>query len=378
MISDIKVGVLYLQSSQYKTMSRDFIRGIKMNNLPVQYIMESIGIGSNDRLVMDKIQKLHHQEDVNFIVAFLGHYNTKAIYEYASENEIILIASDLGATLPYDMDKHKGVYINSYSLNETSYLLGEYLAEKGIEKTFSSTSYYDSGYGILAAAEMGLKKKNLNFSGHYITPFNPRDNEEVIMEQTISGDADAVFAFHSGLYAEEHAEFMSKINLIKNITYYITPFSVKKKLYVKKLNNTFVVASWIENDTDAQNCSFTEKYMQEYNNDTPNIFALLGYENGLILKTILEKDDSHNSYQSLLEKMEMLTAEGPRGTIFFEKNTNRTVFNHYIYKIVTNDENNFSYQKMETLKNDGHFIQNILFTKPPEKLGGWHNAYLCH
>ena len=198
------------------------------------------------------------------------------------------------------------------------------------------------------------------------------------MEQTISGDADAVFAFHSGLYAEEHAEFMSKINLIKNITYYLTPFSVKKKLYVKKLNNTFVVASWVENDTDAQNCSFTEKYMQEYNNDTPNIFALLGYENGLILKTILEKDDSHNSYQSLLEKMEMLTAEGPRGTIFFEKNTNRTVFNHYIYKIVTNDENNFSYQKMETLKNDGHFIQNILFTKPPEKLGGWHNAYLCH
>ncbi len=105
---------------------------------------------------------------------------------------------------------------------------------------------------------------------------------------------------------------------------------------------------------------------------------MLGYENALVLKTIIEDENSDNSYKSLLIKMKKVVIEGPRGTIFFEENTNRTVFNHYLYKIVNYDENDVSYQKVETLENDGGFIQKVLFHESPTQPGGWQNAYLCH
>ncbi|AXG74395.1 hypothetical protein DVK85_09180 [Flavobacterium arcticum] len=378
MMSNIKVGILYLQSKQYNTMSRDFIRGIKMNNLPATYVMESIGIGANERQILEKIEKLHHQEEVNIIIGFFGHHNIKTVYEYVAENEIILIASDLGATLPYNIGKHNGVYINSYGLNESSYLLGEYFAKKNMKNIFSSSSYYDSGYGMLAAIEKALQKNNLNFSGHYITPFQPREDEADYMNHAMSGKSiDAVFAFYSGLYAEENADFISKTDLFNELTYYLTPFSVKKNVYHNKLNPIFVIGSWLQDSDDSLKSSFLEQYKEVYDHP-PTIFSLLGYENALVLKTIFENEDPNSSYNSLLANMKKLTVEGPRGTIFFEKDTHRTVFNHYIYKIVTYDENNFSYQKVETLENDGSLIQAVLFHDPPSQPGGWQNAYLCH
>ncbi len=375
---NIKVGVLYLQSKQYNEMSRDFIRGVKLNKLPVTFMMESIGIGANDRQIIEKVEKLHYQEDVTIIIGFFGHYNIKSVYEHAAKNGIFLIASDLGATLPYGIGRHEGVYVNSYGLNESSYLLGEYFAKNDINNVYSSSSYYDAGYGMLASIEKALEKNSLNFSGHYITPFKPREEEAAYMNHAISGkNADAVFAFHSGLYAEEHSDFIAQTDLLNELTYYLTPFSVKKNVYYNKLNPIFVIGSWVENAENDLNSLFIQYYKEEYNN-APSIFSLLGYENGLVLKTILEDENPDSSYKSLLAKMKKLTVEGPRGTIFFENNTNRTVFNHYLYKIVTYDENNFSFQKVETLKNDGGFIQDILFQEAPAQPGGWQNAYLCH
>ena len=108
MTSKIKIGILYPQSSQYKTLSQDFIKGIKINNLAVEYHMESIGIGADERAITEKIQKLQYQHDVNIFIGFFGHHKIEDIYKYIADNEIILIVSDLGATLPYSQEEIQG------------------------------------------------------------------------------------------------------------------------------------------------------------------------------------------------------------------------------------------------------------------------------
>ena len=62
----------------------------------------------------------------------------------------------------------------------------------------------------------------------------------------------------------------------------------------------------------------------------------------------------------------------------FDVHRRGTIFNHYIYKPIAYDENNLSFEKVETLSNTGHFIKKILSMPTPDKMGGWHNAYLCH
>lgn len=374
-----KIGILIPQSKQYKTLDRDFIRGIKLNNLSAQYYVESIGIGANEQLIIDKIQKLYFQEGINIIIGFFGHHNMKRVYEYASDNDIFLIASDIGATVPYAMSKQKGVYINSYGLTESCYLLGNHFSEKKYDKIASATSYYDSGYGMLSAIETAFTQNDKMFSGHYITPFYPRENEAECMQITLDHyDPEIVFAFYSGLYAEENASFISHNKLNRKYTFYTTPFAINDTIVNDHQNDAlplYVVASWFEKYT-AADCSFAIQYKAQHE-ASATVFAVLGYENGAILSQLLETAGTSDT-RALLQHIHTLEVEGPRGTIRFDADTNRTKFDHYIYKLERNSDNQVFFDRVATLPNEGHFIDEVTQQEMPPKIGGWQNAYLCH
>lgn len=370
----IKIGVLYPLSEQYKNIGTDFIKGLKLKQLPVKFFVESIGIGNDDKLAIDKMQKMHLQDDVQVFVAFTGHNNIDNLYSYAELNNIVLIVNDLGATLPFNSAKKRGVFINSYALNESIYLLGKSLKERGHSAICTSTSYYDAGYGFLMALESGLTDAGLRLSGHYITPFQPRENEPECMQQTItSASPDAVVAFHSGLYAQEHKDFIFNTSLLGSYPYYVTPFTLSDGFIQQDTaGELLVVSSWMPG---VANDDFYTSYKEKHN-EKPTVFALLGYESYLLLSEIIDK--GAGPYDAMCSTITNCAIEGPRGTITFDNETNRTFFNHYIFKTIAYDENNFSFQQVETLKNDGGFLKRVLQMPVPPKLGGWHNAYLCH
>lgn len=361
-----KIGVLLPQSKQFKSIDKDFIRGLKMELPEVNLFIESIGIGVNHQLVLDKIQKLHFQEDIKIIVGFFGHHNISEIYEYAANNEIILIASDLGAKLPFSQKKQDTVFINSYGIVESFFLLGKHLKEKNIKYIASSSSYYDCGYDILAALEASCNENNIHIAGHYITPFIPRENEAQIMNDNIKElNPDVVVAFHSGLYSEEHAELINNSKAIKQYPYYLSSFTFHERL-TETLENINLVASWIENNED---CSFSEKYKNNYHN-MPTVFSLLGYETSLILSNCLD-----NSFENMIQNIKCKNIEGPRGVIKFDVETNRTNYNHNIYKV---QKENSKFKIFSIIENNGEFIKEILKTDLTDNSGGWQNAYLCH
>ncbi|MEN2401100.1 ABC transporter substrate-binding protein [Flavobacterium sp. MC2016-06] len=374
----IKIGILIPKSQQYPTLDKDFIRGIKLNNLNVKFFVESIGIGADEKIIIDKIQKLNFQEEVSIIIGFFGHNNMDQVYEYASKNDVLLIASDLGATIPYGSIAHKGVYINSLGLTESCYHLGHYLTTKNYKKIATSTSYYDSGYGMLSAIEHAFHN-DTNFSGHYITPFIPREDEAVHMNQSISiQEPDAVFAFYSGLYAEENAAFINQNKIIQKYPFYVTPFFINDKILEEYKNNPhelYVVGSWMQDDS--QSVDFDTEYKNTYS-ESPSAFSILGYESGLLLKNILNNTNDNPKIDVLINEINKLNITGPRGTIQFDADTNRTIFDHYIYKLNIDSLSNLSFIKIETLANDGHFIKAITSYNEPVKFGGWQNAYLCH
>jgi branched-chain amino acid transport system substrate-binding protein len=378
MENTIKIGILIPKSQQYPTLDKDFMRGLKLNNLNVKFCVESIGIGADEKIIIEKIQKLNFQEDVSIIIGLFGHYNMSEVYNYTSKNDILLLAADTGATMPYETSSYKGVYINSFGLTESCYHLGTYLTAKNYQKVVTSTSFYDSGYGMLAAIEYAFKEQPI-FSGHYITPFIPREDESEYMGQFITSyEPDAVFAFYSGLYAEENADFVNQNKITKKYPFYVTPFFINDKIlegYKNEPHDLYVVSSWMQNDSDSTN--FTEDYKNKYSED-PTVFSILGYENGLILENLLLNAENNFSISSLIEQIGKLNIEGPRGNIEFDKDTNRTLFNHYMYQLNLDSSNNISFNKIETFANDGHFIKAFTLSTKPEQMGGWQNAYLCH
>lgn len=361
-----KIGVLLPQSKQFKTIDKDFIRGLKLNLPDMKIFIESIGIAANHQLIIDKIQKLHFQDNVKIIVGLFGHNDMSEIYEYAYNNDIILIASDLGATLPLNQKKYDTVFINSYSIVESFYLLGKKLKKKSINSIVSSSSYYDCGYGILSAIEAGCQDNHIDIVGHYITPFIPRENESQIMKESIINyNPDAVIAFHSGLFAEEHANFINQSRSLNEYPYYMSNFSFNESL-IDVLDKIFIVGSWIENN---DTCLFSKTYKDNYK-DNPNIFSMLGYETSLIVSTSFDQ-----LFDKMLANVKNINIDGPRGYIKFDTESNRTIYNHYIYKL--NKENRI-FKIDSILENNGDFIKTITKTDMTVSSGGWHNAYLCH
>ncbi|MDQ7959803.1 MULTISPECIES: ABC transporter substrate-binding protein [Flavobacterium] len=371
----MKIGILLPQSKQYPSLDRDFMRGMKLNDLDVKFFIESIGIGADEKIIIEKMQKLSLQEDISIFIGFLGHRNIQSVYDYASNHNLFLLATDMGSTLPYALPKKQGVYINSFGIAESSYHLGAYFASQNYKNIATSSSYYDSGYGINQAIEMALYQNDSQFSGHYITPLNPRENEADCMQETLAPlKPDAIFAFHSGIYAEEHASYLTKNKLTQDYPFYFTSFSISDKIKEENreaLQNTMIVSSWSDSLRSKKNLSFVEKHKAIFH-QAPNIFGLLGYETGMILENLLKDNDSIPSLEQLIDKMEE-ALEGPRGKIQFHPETNRTSFDNYIFKI-TDD----GIQIETVLKNDGQFIQNIMSDQRPQSMGGWHNAYLCH
>ncbi|MEN2416337.1 ABC transporter substrate-binding protein [Flavobacterium mesophilum] len=378
MNKDIKIGLLIPKSQQYPTLDRDFMRGLKLNNLDVKFYVESIGIGSDEKIIIEKIQKLNLQEDINIVVGFFGHYNMSRVFEYASNNDILLIAADLGATMPYGTTTYKGVYLNSLGLTESCYQLGNYLTAKKYKKIASATSYYDSGYGLLSAIEHAFTE-NTNFSGHYVTPFIPREDEAIHMNQNITAqEPDAVFAFYSGLYADENADFINQNKIAQKYPFYVTPFFINNKILEQFKSNPhelYIVGSWMQNST--QDSDFETAYEETYSG-VPTVFSVLGYENGLILKNILTQSNFNTNTSNLIDHINKINIEGPRGTIQFDQDTNRTIYNNHIYKLNLDTLSNISFEKIETLVNVGSFIKAITSHKEPVQVTGWQNAYLCH
>lgn len=355
-------------SKAYPKMGKEFLNGLKLSLEDIANIkIEGIGLSSDSKVIMDGFQKLVNQEDVAVTTGLLGHHDLKEILEFIEGSEEPFIYSDLGATHPVSLKGKNYTWCNSFDLYGSTSKLGEYFLEKGLNNIGLSTCYYDSGYGFIKAMEDALYgSEKGQFAGHFITPMEPRENEaEIMSEFAEECKSDAIFAFHNGIFAQEHAAFLKKSQINKTIPLYAGPFTIEDKVldnFPEVFHGTKCLTTWSEALELKENQKFISDYNQVYNKQ-PSIFAVLGYENGLLIKDFLENKTKPEETEKI----------GPRGSLRVDPLTRRTKFEQYLLEL---DYKNGKYNK--SLKEKlGPFEYNI-DTEENKEVAGWHNAYLCH
>jgi len=377
MNTKLNIGVLIPQSKAYPLMGKEFVNGLKLGldySTDVNLKVESIGLGEDPNQLINIIQKQINQEDVKLFTGLLGHFRLDQIADFVSANEVPLIYSDLGASSP--ITARDFVYSNSFDLYGSTLKIGQYFSDQNINNIVTSTCYYEAGYSFIEGLESALKEnQNTSFSGHFITPLNPRENEAEIMRQWMMDiNPDAVFAFHNGVFAKEHADYLSINKLYKEFSIYTLPYSVDQKL-LDEFPNVFEcvksISSWFPELKSHENQLFVSKYKLEFKK-TPSSFALLGYENGLMIRSALNFKANENS-TTINQNIKSLNLEGPRGQISFETENNRTEFGHYIWKIIKSE----SGQMIREIEKKIEPIESIIIPKTKTE-NGWYNAYLCH
>ena len=99
-------------------------------------------------------------------------------------------------------------------------------------------------------------------------------------------------------------------------------------------------------------------------NQKPDFFALLGYENGLVIRA---NTGAHKN--ELNERINNQSIPGPRGVISFEKG--KTAFEYTLWEQVPHTTN-LSGKTKKTV------LPNLSEKTIPLESQGWYNAYLCH
>ena len=367
-----KIGVLLPQSNAHPLMGKSFLNGLKLATAPnnLKFMVESIGFGENPKQLIDSTQKLIHQEEVILTTGLLGDYGLPELIDFVSKNEEILITATLGAGKPIELPN--GVVHNSLGLYDSIQQLTSYFAKNNIKNIATSSCYYEAGYGFNEALFQAYKaqENTIDITGHFITPLNPRENESELMEVAFSDiNPDAIIAYHNGIYAKEHAEFLTQNKIYNKYPIYALPFSTETstiKEFPEVINNIKTISSWQPELDNTVNKAFVEAFTNKYGKQ-PDYFALLGYENGLIINEFLIKKESNPKTH-----IHEIQTEGPRGTINFNNSYKKTNYDCYIWDHKFVDESNIQ-------KNNNITLPNTFFKGTEiQSHQGWFNAYLCH
>ncbi len=365
-----KIGILLPNSKAYPKLSKEFMAGLKLA-LPENFEIkiEGIGFGENSKQIKNAIQKLVYQENVSIITGLLGHKDLEDICEFVNSMDETLIFSNIGASTPLDLTKWSNIYCNSFQLNKSTYLLGSLFSKENFKKIGISTCYNDAGYGFNRILETAFNnEENVEFAGHFITPLYPRENEaELMLDFVKHTKPDAIFCSHNGIFAEEHAAFLKENKLSsQDIPMYMNPFSIGTevlKKYPKVFNGVKSISSWFPELQNKENNSFIGSYIEKYST-TPSVFSLLGYENSLLIQKQLQE-----------EKGIKVNFNGPRGSLYFDENTARTDYNHYLWNLKFEND---SYKISQEKKIEQNHNLNYTFLSMESPIGGWNNSYLCH
>jgi len=123
----VNVGVLVPHSKTYPTMGKEYINGLKLgvrsSSNSYSFSVEGIGAGADSKVILDKAQKFAIQDDVHVITGLMGHIGIEELQNYVESMEVVLLYSDLGATLPQTDSSNPWSFCNSFELyNQLCYL----------------------------------------------------------------------------------------------------------------------------------------------------------------------------------------------------------------------------------------------------------------
>ncbi|WP_298314141.1 ABC transporter substrate-binding protein [uncultured Aquimarina sp.] len=367
-----KIGVLLPQSNAHPTMGKSFLNGLRLatDSLHLDLVIESIGSGADQKQLLNSFQKLCYQENVALTTGILGHNGFKELAEFASQNQEAILAANFGSKRPIKLPA--GVFLNSLGLYDSLQQLVDFLLQSKKYNIATSTCYYEAGYGFIEALDDVISQNDYaSFAGHFITPLHPSENESELMDSYFSKiKPDAIVAFHNGIFAKEHASYLDQNKLYEKHNTYTLPFSAEDSL-LEEFSNVFkkvkTVSSWYPELDNNTNKLFIKNYQKLYHKN-PDFFALLGYENGLVITSALLGGPNN-----LNNTIQTLNIQGPRGEISFDDTFKKTNFNHYIWE--TSKINLSQFQRNIYKKLNKNIINSLEIT---ENNPGWFNTYLCH
>jgi len=375
----IKTGVLYPRSSIYPLIGEDFLAGIRASvsiagiQEQVEILTEPIGFGSNEKEVYQKTENLLFEKKVNMVIGFLDLKVTNVVQPLFTATRKKIIVVNPGANCPENWLASPGTYFLTLLDSFLCHLTGRDAKKNEPSRAVLAASFYDGGYHHCHSLVNGFTRTGGSLVFNYISPQKMKELDLAMLDEFLHNEPGVrtLLCSFSGEEALLFYELLGKLPYSSELELFVSPAMLEEQ-YLSRMNNKpgYSVTGhipWVSTIDNRENKTFRKTIFESINREA-NVFSLLGWECGLVLKELLENKSTDDSGELINNSI-----KSPRGELKIDPES------HYFLGGVYS----------ASLTNNGITLDDVVpevdekwedFKKEENDVSpaGWLNTYLCY
>ncbi len=298
-------------------------------------------------------QELIVNDKVNFIAGFGVTPAALAAAPLATEAKIPEIVMAAGTSIITERSPY--IVRTSFTLAQSSTIIGDWAAKNGIKKVATLTSDYAPGNDAL-----NFFKQNFTAGGGQIVEEVkvPLQNPDFapFLQRMKDSNPDAMFVFvpagQGGNFMKQYAE-----RGLTNIKV-IGPGDVMDDDLLNGMGDAALGAVTAHHYSADHNSQMNKDFVAAYKKmfgQRPGFMAVSGYDGIHLIYEALKKTGGKTDGDALVEAMKGMKWESPRGPISIDPDTRDIIQNEYIRKVEKKDGElyNVEFQTFENVKDPG-------------------------
>lgn len=381
----MNVGILYPRSKAHPGITQDFMDGIKAYTGPQQtgitFISESIGYGGSEKEVYEKAEKLLLIEEVDVLVAFIGEKVLEILHPLLQSSGKLLLVVHPGANYPNSWIPHANIIQLTLQDAFLCWLCGQDACKEKAGDAVMASTLYDCGYLHLATMVNGFTGTGGNIIFNYVNSQTYNDGFHINEMESFLQDKPGLQNILAIFDEQPASLFYNKLNGIDGageLNLYVSPMMLQPAA----LGNSgsgfrFSVSGytpWLAGAEAGSSKDFCDAFRLKTKRE-PGLFALLGWETGMILKQVSDTTSSgFADGAGIAAALQKIKFNGPRGELQLDPDTNYFTAPFLRCRLPNNTG-----QMTTDLQAFPADAWRTYIQLPTDGAGsGWTNTYLCY
>lgn len=381
----MNVGILYPRSKAHPGITQDFMDGIKaytgLQQTGITFISESIGYGESEKEVYEKAEKLLLIESVDVLVAFIGEKVLDILHPLLQACGKLLLVVHPGANYPYSWMPQANIIQLTLQDAFLCWLCGQDAGKDKAGDAVMASTFYDCGYLHLATMVKGYTDAGGNIGFNYVNNQVYDDRFHIDEMRNFLSDntgQQTVLSVFDELPASLFYKKLNEMEKAGECSLYVSPMMLQPAALVNYGNGfQFSISGytpWIPGADTAGNKDFENSFRLKTKRE-PGLFALLGWETGMILQQIsINGSAGFEDGAGIATALQEISINGPRGDLQLDPATN-----YFIAPLVKcRLQNNSAQMETDQLPFPADAWETYIQLPTDGSGSGWTNTYLCY
>lgn len=384
----IRAGILLPRSSLFPAMGLDILNGIKsclkQKGIQDEFIFktDNIGFGIEEAEIYTKAERMLLQEDADLVIV-VADLNIKELLEplFTSFNKILLIVN-MGAGIPDSWSSAPTTIVHSLNLSFQARLTGQLAAKENENKKGAfALSYYDAGYRQVYAMMNSFQQNGGETMLTHVTHIKKDELTLEPLHTFLSQNAgvQSVLCLFTADMADWFCEAIVPVQEQYQLHIYAAPMlldAFQSRVAAGNVTSPAIkgYTSWTPELENPANTVYKELFSKAANK-AANLFGLLGWDTGLLLKEIHRQINAgETNAATIVPALSHTIYDSPRGSMKLDPSSFHTYAPCYLISWSANGAT----KKVEECKEPEQ--EWFAFTAekfPTDTNSGWRNTFLC-